>query len=88
MEDQSIFNHTSDALNQDGINEYANELIKEVCLNGDMFSKYQKVIEKRFGVEFYKKCNDFVKEVKRLVDNKKFSNSSIINLKYFFKNDM
>jgi cation transport ATPase len=85
MEDQSIFNHTSDAVNQDGINEYANELIKEVCLNGDMFSKYQKVIEKRFGVEFYKKCNDFVKEVKRLVDNKKFSNTSIINLKYLAK---
>lgn len=39
MKDQSIFNHSSDAVNQDGINEYANELIKEVCLEGDTFSK-------------------------------------------------
>ena len=82
MKDQSIFNYTSDAVNQDGINEYANELIKEVCLDGDTFSKNQKVIEKRFGAEFYKKCNNFVKEVQRLVKNKKFSNTSIINLKY------
>lgn len=85
MEDQSIFNHTSDAVNQDGINEYANELIKEVCLDGDTFSKYQKVIEKRYDADFYKKCNNFVKEVQRLVENKKFSNTSIINLKYLAK---
>lgn len=85
MKDQSIINHSSDTVNQDGINEYANELIKEVCLNGDSFSKYQKVIEKRYGTDFYKKCNNFVKEVQRLVENKKFTNTSIINLKYLAK---
>ena len=82
MEDQSMLKGTSGAGNQEGINEYANELIKEVCLNGDSFSKYQKQIEKRFGADFYEKCDDFVNEVKRSIGNKKFSNSSIINLKY------
>ena len=46
MKDQSIINHSSDAVYQDGINEYANELLKEVCLDGNMFSKYQNVIKK------------------------------------------
>lgn len=82
MEDQSILKGTSGASTQEGINEYANELIKEVCLNGDTFSKYQKQIEKRFGADFYEKCDDFVNEVKRSIGNKKFSNSSVINLKY------
>ena len=82
MEDQSMLKGTSGAGTQEGINEYANELIKEVCLNGDSFAKYQKQIEKRFGADFYEKCNDFVNEVKRSIGNKKFSNSSIINLKY------
>lgn len=82
MEDQSMLKGTSGTGTQEGINEYANELIKEVCLNGDSFSKYQKQIEKRFGVDFYEKCDDFVNEVKRSIGNKKFSNSSIINLKY------
>ena len=82
MEDQSMLKGTSEAGTQKGINEYANELIKEVCLNGDSFSKYQKQIEKRFGADFYEKCDDFVNEVKRSIGNKKFSNSSIINLKY------
>jgi hypothetical protein len=82
MEDQSMLKGTSGTGTQEGINEYANELIKEVCLNGDSFSKYQKQIEKRFGADFYEKCDDFVNEVKRSIGNKKFSNSSIINLKY------
>lgn len=85
MEDQSMLNHTSGVSNQGGINEYANELIKEVCLNGDSFSKYQKQIEKRFGTDFYEKCDNFVTEVRRSVKNKKFSNSSVINLKYLAK---
>lgn len=85
MKDQSIYNYSSEAVTQDGINEYANELIKEVCLEGDTFSKNQKIIEKRYGIEYYQKCNNFVKEIRRLVKNKKFSNTSIINLKYLAK---
>ncbi|MDP0530682.1 hypothetical protein NLB58_02170 [Porphyromonas gingivalis] len=85
MEDQSMLNLSSRVGSQIGINEYANELIKEVCLNGDLFSKYQRQIEKRFGSDFYEKCDNFVEEVKRSVENKKFSNSSIINLKHLAK---
>jgi len=85
MEDQSMLNRSSGSVSQNGINEYANELIKEVCLNGDSFSKYQKQIEKRFGTDFYEKCDNFVEEVKRSIKNKKFSNSSVINLKYLAK---
>ena len=59
MEDQSMLKGTSGADTQEGINEYANELIKEVCLNGDTFSKYQKQIEKRFGTDFYEKCDEY-----------------------------
>ncbi len=85
MEDQSILGQNSGSTSQGGINEYANELIKEVCLNGDNFSKYQKQIEKRFGADFYEKCDNFIEEVRRSIKSKKFSNSSVINLKYLAK---
>ena len=85
MEDQSMLNRSNGAGSQNGINEFANELIKEVCLNDDSLSKYQKQIEKRFGTDFYEKCDNFVEEVKRSIKNKKFSNSSVINLKYLAK---
>ena len=48
-------------------------------------SKYQKQIEKRFGTDFYEKCDNFVEEVKLSINNKKFSNSSVLNLKYLAK---
>ena len=67
------------------INEYANECIKEVCLNGEPLSKYQRMITKQFGVEFYKKCDSFIKEVKRSVDKKKFTNTSVSNLELLAK---
>ena len=85
MEDQSMLKGKSETSTQGGINEYANELIKEVCLNGESFSKYQRQIEKRFGVDYYKKCEVFVNEVKHSIGRKRFSNSSIINLKHFAK---
>ena len=85
MEDQSMLNRSSGADSQKGINEYANECIKEVCLKGDLLSKYQKQIEKKFGEAFYNKCDDFVKEVQRSIESKRFSNTSVINLKYLAK---
>lgn len=85
MEDQSMLNRSNGAGSQNGINEFANELIKEVCLNDDSLSKYQKQIEKKFGEAFYNKCDDFVKEVQRSIESKKFSNTSVINLKYLAK---
>ena len=85
MEDQSILGQNSGTVNQAGINEYANELIKQVCLQGDSLSKYQKQIEKRFGGDFYTKCNNFVEEVHHSVESGKFSNTSVVNLKYLAK---
>ncbi len=85
MEDRSVLSQSSGAINNQGINEYANECIKEVCLKGDSLSKYQKQIEKKFGEAFYNKCDDFVKEVQRSIESKKFSNTSVINLKHLAK---
>jgi cation transport ATPase len=91
MEDQSIFtpnntNADSSILSGGQTNnadqEYVNQCIKEVCHRGDSLQKYQRMIEKKFNPEFYKKCENFVEEVKRSVDRKKFSNTSVTNLKY------
>lgn len=78
MEDQSILDKTNGSTDY----EYINECIKEVCLNGDSLSKYQKLIEKKFDEDFYQKCNNFVEEVKRSVERKKFTHTSVVNLKY------
>ena len=94
MEDQSIFNQTNENLNNSKFsgqnnsadNEYINMCIKEVCINGDSLSKYQKIIEKKFSPNYYQKCNDFVEEIKHSLSRKKFTNTSIINLKYLANN--
>ena len=91
MEDQSIFNpsntNTDSSILSGGqsINagqEYVNQCIKEVCHRGDSLQKYQRMIEKKFSPDFYQKCENFVEEVKRSVDRRKFSNTSVVNLKY------
>lgn len=91
MEDQSIFNPnntTTDSTILSGgqtnnaDQEYVIQCIKEVCHRGDSLQKYQRMIEKKFSPEFYTKCENFVEEVKRSVDRKKFSNTSVTNLKY------
>ena len=83
--DQSILNHSVQTNGGQTINEYANECIKAVCLNGESLSKYQRMIEKQFGADFYQKCNTFVNEVKRSVGRKKFTNTSIANLELLAK---
>ena len=83
--DKSILNHSAGTNGGQAINEYANDCIKEVCLNSEPLSKYQKMIEKQFGVEFYKKCDNFVKEIKRSVERKKFTNTSVANLELLAK---
>lgn len=90
MKDQSIFNSNNTSADTSILSgqtsnadqEYINQCIKEVCHRGDSLSKYQKMIEKKFSPEYYKKCENFVEEVKRSVDRKKFSNTSVVNLKY------
>lgn len=78
MEDLTIVNKTKRSEDE----EYVCECIKEVCLEGDSLSKYQRIIEKKFGPEFYQKCNGFVEEVHRSIDRRKFTNTSITNLRY------
>ena len=90
MEDQSIFNSnrtSSDSSILSGQTntadqEYINQCIKEVCHRGDSLQKYQRMIEKKFSPDYYQKCENFVEEVRRSVDRKKFSNTSVVNLKY------
>ena len=67
---------------QSAEDEYISECIKEVCIKGDSLSKYQKIIEKKYGIEYYQKCEGFVEEVKRSADKKKFTNTSVTNLHY------
>ena len=62
--------------------EYISECIKEVCIKGDSISKYRTIIEKKYGIEYYQKCEGFVEEMKRSVDKKKFTNTSVTNLHY------
>lgn len=82
----SATNPTQDASmmggGQSAEDEYISECIKEVCIKGDSLSKYQKIIEKKYGVEFYQKCEGFVEEMNRSVDKKKFTNTSVTNLHY------
>lgn len=78
MQDQTIINRTKRSEDE----EYVCECIKEVCIEGDSLSKYQRIIEKKFGPEFYQKCDGFVQEVRRSIDRRKFTNTSITNLRY------
>lgn len=90
MEDQSIFNPNNTSSDTSILSgqtnnadqEYINQCIKEVCHRGDSLQKYQRMIEKKFSPEYYQKCENFVEEVRRSVDRKKFSNTSVVNLKY------
>ena len=98
-EDQSLLNQSAGTNSGNGINEqsifrtgngqeineYANECIKAVCLNGEPLSKHQRMIEKQFGAKYYKRCDRFVKEIKRSVERKKFTNTSISNLELLAK---
>lgn len=77
MEDKSIIKNSID------VNAtYINDCIKEVCLKGDSLTKYKRMIEKQYGAEFYQKCGNFVKEVKRSVKRGKFTQTSLTSLQY------
>lgn len=79
MEDKSIIKNIDSV---DVNPTYINDCIKEVCLKGDSLTKYKRMIEKQYGAEFYQKCGNFVKEVKRSEGRKKFTQTSQTNLKY------
>lgn len=67
---------------QSAEDEYISNCIKEVCVNGDSLSKYKNIIEKKYGIEYYQKCEGFVEEMNRSVDKRKFTNTSVTNLHY------
>lgn len=80
MKDESILKNTG--RNTVDNATYINDCIKEVCLNGDSLTKYKRMIEKQYGAEFYQKCSNFVKEVKRSAKRGKFTQTSLTNLQY------
>lgn len=79
MKDESILKNTESNI---GDATYINDCVKEVCLNGDSLTKYKRMIEKQYGAEFYQKCSNFVKEVKRSAKRGKFTQTSLTNLQY------
>ncbi len=79
MEDKSILKNT-DTIDVNAT--YINDCIKEVCLNGDSLTKYKRMIEKQYGAEFYQKCSNFVKGIRLSVKRKKFTQTSLTNLRY------
>ena len=44
--------------------------------------KYKRMIEKQYGSDSYQKCINFVKEVRLVINRKKFTQTSIANLNY------
>lgn len=79
MKDESILKKTESSISDA---TYINDCIKEVCLNGDSLTKYKRMIEKQYDAEFYQKCSNFVKEVKRSAKRGKFTQTSLTNLQY------
>ena len=79
MKDESILKKTGRSIDNA---TYINDCIKEVCLNGDSLTKYKRMIEKQYDAEFYQKCSNFVKEVKRSAKRGKFTTTSLTNLQY------
>ena len=79
MEDKSIIKNTDTI---DTNVTFINDCIKEVCLKGDSLVKYKRLIEKQYGSDSYQKCINFVKEVRLVINRKKFTQTSIANLNY------
>jgi uncharacterized membrane protein len=63
---------------------YINECMEDVCLNGNSLVVYKKQIEKLYpnDTDIYTKCESFLDEVNSSVKAKKFSATSVRNLKY------
>ncbi|MCQ2244705.1 MAG: hypothetical protein MJZ32_10670 [Bacteroidaceae bacterium] len=81
MKDKSLFN--SKEYNEERI-EYINECVREVCINGDDLSKYEKMIGKLFPEEpeLFLKLSSFVEFCVSLKFRKSMSETSVANIKY------
>lgn len=78
--DESILRQDSAAVGSQPSNEFAIECITAVCIHGDSLPKYRNLIEKRYGADFYQKCDDFVLEVRMAEDRKKLTKTSALKL--------
>ena len=77
---KSILRKDLNSATRQSASMFADYCITAICLNGDSLSKYQKLIKKQYGTDFYQRCEDFVKEVQIVVDRKKFTKTSAIKL--------
>ena len=86
MEDMSLISDNPNNSCSDSI-MYLNNCIREVCLNGDTLSKYEKLINKLFPnePELYKQLETIVKNIFELSSQPKQTQTSISNVKYFAK---
>lgn len=64
--------------------EYLNNCIREVCLNDDTLSKYEKIINKYFPNEpnLFKQLETIVNNILELASQQKQTQTSISNIKY------
>lgn len=81
MEDVSLIKRQ---ISQD--QKYLNDLAKAVCIEGEEFDKYEKMVIKRFGGEKSENLKHFTSELLRSAERKSFSKSSIISLGYLGRN--
>lgn len=82
MEDQSILGKNTPHEDY----AYLNDLVKAVCIDGESFDKYEKMVVKIFGDEICENLKHFIEELSRSAERKGFSNSSLISLGYLGKN--
>lgn len=82
MEDQSILGKNTSHEDY----AYLNDLVKAVCIDGESFDKYEKMVVKIFGDETSENLKHFIEELSRSAERKAFSNSSLISLGYLGKN--
>lgn len=78
--DKSVLRKDLNSATRQSASMFANDCITAICINGDSLSKYQKLIKKQYGTDFYQRCEDFVKEVQIVIDRKKFTKTSAIKL--------
>lgn len=82
MEDQSILGKNTSHEDY----AYLNDLVKAVCIDGESFDKYEKMVVKIFGDETSENLKHFIEELSRSAERKAFSNSLLISLGYLGKN--
>ena len=74
MEDQSIRGNKQLPAGEDY--DYINHLVRSVCMNGDSFDKYERMLEKKYPkMDFPAICKQFLTIVNSVKEKKSFSQS-------------